>query len=177
MTWPDLRGALREMWRYLTTEWLSLRLPRTAEDRQVLHPAWAALAERGFQQGPWDGTDVDLYREAVRSKGRQSEAHLFSYLARAIATRHHLGAATPECEEDAAAALIAQAKRYGEKKGETLDERVQRELRRIQKGATPLQRARERAPVPWTERLRTNVKATAVRAAEAASGSDKSDGH
>lgn len=51
-SWSQLKAALDPFWQYLTTWWLSYRLPRTAREKVRIHPRWAVLQAAHFVSAP-----------------------------------------------------------------------------------------------------------------------------
>lgn len=56
--WDDLKKGLNDLWRYLTSSWLTYRLPRTAKKRNLPHPRWVTLMRAKMTPLP----DGELYR-------------------------------------------------------------------------------------------------------------------
>lgn len=56
--WADLKKGLNDLWRYMTTRWLTYRLPRTGQKRVRLHPRWVTLMRAKLTPLP----DGELYR-------------------------------------------------------------------------------------------------------------------
>jgi hypothetical protein len=57
-SWEQVKAALDPLWQYLTTRWLSYRLPRTAEERVRIHPRWQTIQSARFTSAP----DGELHR-------------------------------------------------------------------------------------------------------------------
>ena len=90
-TWEDAREAIPALWRYLSTGWLSLRLPRTGKSRQRFAPPWQRVIDDAFACGPWSGKPGTLSRIAVRVAARPDSAALDRCILREVAVRLHLG--------------------------------------------------------------------------------------
>lgn len=98
---PNLRG----LWQYLMTEWLSLRLPRTADKRVRLAAPWRALrsALRFRRQASPEVWRAKLENDHLRTLGQQA-----GYMARGIAELVALktGAADAVVPDDDADVLV-----------------------------------------------------------------------
>jgi hypothetical protein len=122
-TWPDALAHARALWRFLSSRWLALRLPRTGKTRQRVAPHWETLHACGFACGTWTGTDADLYREARQAGSERTTAQLAGYLARGFAEhRFHddIGADL----DGALPIIIGRARRHAERTGRTVETRA-----------------------------------------------------
>lgn len=57
-SWAQVRDGVNELWRYLTSSWLTYRLTRAANERIRLHPRWRVLVAATFVDQPFG----ELYR-------------------------------------------------------------------------------------------------------------------
>lgn len=122
-TWPDALEHARALWRLMSSRWLALRLPRTRLTRQLLSPEWEALNNLGFADGPWAGTEADLYREARQAGSERTTAQLAGYLARGFAEHrfhHDIGAEL----EEALPGIIGRARAHAERSGRGVEARA-----------------------------------------------------
>lgn len=126
-TWPDALSHARGLWRLMATRWLAMRLPRTRETRQRLTPEWEALLGQGFADGPWAGSESDLYREARLSGAEQTTAQLAGYLARGYAEHRFLGENGDDFDA-ALPAIIGRARQHAERTGRTVEARARERL-------------------------------------------------
>jgi len=122
-TWQDALGHAGGLWRLLSSRWLALRLPRTKRTRQLLAPEWAALHAQGFADGPWSGTDSDLYREARQAGSERTTAQLAGYLARGFA-EHQFHDDIGARLEEALPLIIGRARQHAERTGRTVEMRA-----------------------------------------------------
>jgi hypothetical protein len=122
-TWPEVLAYSRALWRFLSSRWLALRLPRTKTTRQRLAPEWEALHACGFACGTWTGSDADLYREARQAGSERTTAQLAGYLARGFAEhRFHddIGADL----ERALPIVIDRARAHAKRTGRSVESRA-----------------------------------------------------
>lgn len=122
-TWPDSLAHARALWRLMASRWLALRLPRTRETRQRLTPEWEALHALGFADGPWAGTDADLYREARLAGSERTTAQLAGYLARGFA-EHRFHEDIGADLDEALPTIIGRARFHAERRGRTVEARA-----------------------------------------------------
>ena len=122
-TWPDALARAQGLWRLMATRWLAMRLPRTRQTRQRLTPEWEALVAHGFADGPWVGTDADLYREARLSGAERTTAQLAGYLARGYAEHRFLGENGDDFDT-ALPTIIGRARQHAERSGRTVEARA-----------------------------------------------------
>jgi hypothetical protein len=122
-TWQEALTNARGLWRLMSSRWLALRLPRTTKTRQRLAPEWEALHALGFADGPWAGTDADLYRQARQAGAERTTAQLAGYIARGFAEhRFHedIGAKL----EEALPAIISRARAHADRTGRSIEVRA-----------------------------------------------------
>lgn len=122
-TWPDALAHGRSLWRLMASRWLALRLPRTRVTRQRLTPEWEALHALGFADGPWAGTDADLYREARQAGFERTTAQLAGYLARGFA-EHRFHEDIAADLDEALPTIIGRARLHAERTGRTVEARA-----------------------------------------------------
>jgi hypothetical protein len=122
-TWSDGLAHARALWRYLSSRWLALRLPRTGKTRQRVAPEWQTLHARGFACGTWAGTDADLYREARQAGSERTTAQLAGYLARGFA-EHRFHDDIDADLEGALPIIIGRARQHAERSGRTVETRA-----------------------------------------------------
>jgi hypothetical protein len=122
-TWPDVLEHSRALWRFLSSRWLALRLPRTKSTRQRLAPEWEALHACGFACGTWAGTDADLYREARQAGSERTTAQLAGYLARGFA-EHQFHDDIEATLDRALPVIIGRARLHAERTGRTVESRA-----------------------------------------------------
>ncbi len=88
-TWEQVRTAIPSLWRTLTMDWLSIRLPRTGKTRRRYAPVWNEVIE-AFANRPGSGSEPSLYRVAQRTAARANEAGLDRLILREVAVRRWL---------------------------------------------------------------------------------------
>jgi len=126
-TWPDALGHARALWRRMATRWLSLRPPRRGKTRQLFTPEWEALQTLGFADGPWAGTDADLYREARQAGSERTTAQLAGYLARGFA-EHRFHEDIAADLDEALPTIIGRARLHAERTGRTVEARAKQRV-------------------------------------------------
>lgn len=151
-TWQDLLTLARPLWRYLASRWLALRQPRTKHTRQLLAPEWQALADDGFGDGVWSGSDADLYRLKREATDSNTTAQLAGYIVAGLA--HHRFRLAPAASlADTLPIMLARAEALAKRRGTTLDARAQAKVERWEAETESMAHGRGRAPSPSTERL------------------------
>lgn len=80
-SWSDVKRGLDPLWQYLMSEWLTYRLPRSAEDRKRLHPRWQRLMGATFCPQP----AATLHRHHQQIQLERCTGALAGYLAREVA--------------------------------------------------------------------------------------------
>jgi hypothetical protein len=110
-SWRDFRLVIRDLWRHLTTSWLSLRLPRLGATRQRVDPRWAVLSDGAFADESWGkGSTSNLYRVKLRTSRDHAEKRFQASLARVVANRLDGSSETsPEVARELAGKAVDQA--------------------------------------------------------------------
>lgn len=90
-TWEQVRSGIGTLWRELTSDWLSIRLPRTARTRRRYAPEWRAIMEMPFQGEVWPGAQEPLRRIVPHALARSNDAVLDREITRAVALRRWAG--------------------------------------------------------------------------------------
>jgi hypothetical protein len=85
-SWAGMREHLGSIFHTLGRGWCSLRLPRTAKDRQRIDPRWEAILTGS---SAWAGcvAPVDLARVQAETEFKRTLDQLAGYVARGIAER------------------------------------------------------------------------------------------
>jgi hypothetical protein len=86
--WSRARSHLNALWRYLMTQWLSYRRPRTKKSRAEHARPWVVLARAGRFEGEQASPEVwraKLENDHLRTLGQQA-----GYMARGLAERFAL---------------------------------------------------------------------------------------
>jgi hypothetical protein len=83
--WSTAAPLLADLWRYLMTDWLELRLPRRADTRRTPRQAWVALRERAEFKGsvPCFG----VWRRHIEDARVRTLGQAGGYAARGLAER------------------------------------------------------------------------------------------
>jgi hypothetical protein len=79
--WADVKRGLNELWGYLTGKWLTVRLPRTGNERVRLHPAWKSIKAAQFVDAPRG----ELYRHQAKLQLERCTGAFAGYSKRELA--------------------------------------------------------------------------------------------
>jgi hypothetical protein len=126
-TASDVLGCVNGLWRYLAGTWLTLRAPRTKETRQTIRPEWDAIMRGGFSDGPWKGTEADIYRIHREDLATRADGQIAGYLARGYAEHLFHGGtmhSTPTLEK-ALPVIIGRARDHAKRHGKPVELRGQ----------------------------------------------------
>ena len=127
-SWGDASMAASKLWTHLLTQWLSLRAPRSASNRQRLDLRWEVLRSEGSRRfaSMWGGTAIDLFRCEQEASSARTDGQLAGYLARAIG--HEQFRRDSDGGLDALGSVVVRrAAKHAERKGRPIDARA-REL-------------------------------------------------
>lgn len=117
--WADLKKGLNDLWRYLTSKWLTYRLKRKNRKRVVLHPRWVTLMRARLTPLP----DGELYRHQRLWNMERYLGALAGNARREVALELKHRDELPNeqrFEADLLRVMRAAAKHYEEKHGESL---------------------------------------------------------
>jgi len=146
-SWAELLPNIQALWKHLSTQWLSMRLPRTKSSRKRLLPWWSELSSRGFAGPRWAGSDADLFRIADETSLARTTAQLAAFLAREMADVQR-GYDRPLSLDALAHEAVMRAARYTERKGRPLSVRVHEIVEKLNARAESLRRLREESRSP-----------------------------
>jgi hypothetical protein len=158
-TWLDVFDLAPTMWRHLATRWLALREPRTRNTRQLPTPEWAALADGGFSDGTWPGSDENLYRVAREDKAANTTAQLAGYIAAGLAEVLYLQDPDASLDE-AIPQLVRRARKYASARGRPVEARARQRVREWTSAENSMRARRRAASVPSA---RTDTSADVLR--------------
>jgi hypothetical protein len=73
-TWEEVRSAIGTLWCELTSDWLSIRLPRTGRTRRRYAREWQPIMAEPFQGTAWAGAREPLRPVVARTQPRSNDA-------------------------------------------------------------------------------------------------------
>lgn len=117
--WDDVKIGLNDLWRYLTTQWLTYQLPRTNRVRFRLHPRWVTLMRAKLTPLP----DGQLFRHNRLANMNRCLGALGGYLKHEYAldqAEHDKVPSEENFDADLVRLVQLAAKYYEQKHGESL---------------------------------------------------------